>query len=302
MGKQKERSFRSKKKIRKVPKRYKSRKRYKSHKSRKRYKSRKSLKTKQFKKKYKIKDVPFSKSMNLGSDASTFGIDYHYQNYNNIMDFLSIELKNDDIYYFDDPSSAFLVYDPTTGKIKVSELTFKMFQDILLTNIDKSRYIPIILDIRKKNNYSISHANIILLDTELKQIELFEPLGYRDYKKSKKDKLFETEYLTTNVSTNTEESVNIYKKMKKVKKYFKQFLPDYKFIDISNILKKSTFQSIYDKYNGYCITWSILYIHYRIINPNVSIKNLVSYLNSKINLNLLLRYSKYIEDTLKGKN
>ena len=42
--------------------------------------------------KYKIKDVPFSTRMNKGTMASSNMIDYHYQSYGIIMDFLVIKL------------------------------------------------------------------------------------------------------------------------------------------------------------------------------------------------------------------
>ena len=44
--------------------------------------------SKKLKKKYKIKDVPVSRHMNKGTMASSNVIDYHYQAYENITDFL----------------------------------------------------------------------------------------------------------------------------------------------------------------------------------------------------------------------
>ena len=44
-----------------------------------------------------------------------------------------------------------------------------------------------------------------------------------------------------------------------------------------------------------------MYIHYRLLNQNITTAILIDYLYKLINKNLLLRYAKYIEDILKNK-
>ena len=55
-------------------------------------------------------------------------------------------------------------------------------------------------------------------------------------------------------------------------------------------------------HTGFCVTWSILYSHYRFLNPSVPLSVLVKYIHHKINARYILRYAKYIETIVKDKS
>ena len=50
-----------------------------------------------------------------------------------------------------------------------------------------------------------------------------------------------------------------------------KMLPGYTFKNVSEMFKQEGFQMKYDARHGYCVTWSILYIHYRLLNRNIKI-------------------------------
>ena len=78
-------------------------------------------------------------------------------------------------------------------------------------------------------------------------------------------------------------------------------LPTYEYIPPSKYEPKYGLQERLDAFSGLCVTWGILYLHSRVLNPDIPPKRLIDYLDKKINKNVLLRYTKYVEDTLKHK-
>ena len=252
-------------------------------------KSGKKEKKKKTKKKTRdIVDVIFSKNLNKGSLASSNKVDYHYQHQNNILDFLNKLYKQkflDDISFFSKPNDATLNIDIINKKVQPLYISNDFFIRRLKKCLHK-RFTPIsvraLLPINKKDIES--HANIIIIDSKFKKIEIFEPHGY---KKKYSD---------------TYESVSKYhNKIDLLKIYFKKILPKYRLVNIVNHVKNKSFQSRYDARSGYCVTWSTLYAHYRILNPKVKVSKLLHYLKIKIKKNLLLRYASYIEEKLKDK-
>ena len=247
--------------------------------------SKRIKKYKTIKKKMKIKDIPFANSLNKGTFASSNFIEYHYQNYSNIIDFLSKEVSNKNITnvcFFKKPKESFLQVNinKKSNTTKPIYTSFNLFKKNVEKCLKNKRYTPIVVDIIQKEN---NHANIILIDSDSKRVELFEPHGYKSSR------------------SGWDEISGAYEMKKSViNKFFKKLLPDFEFINVVDIIKPS-FQSMYDKGTGYCVTWSILYCHYRIINPHISLKNLTKYLDYRINTTYLLRYAKYIENVLKGK-
>jgi hypothetical protein len=53
------------------------------------------------------------------------------------------------------------------------------------------------------------------------------------------------------------------------------------------------------RHSGFCVTWSILFVHYRILNPDISLNYLMKYLAKKITSKKILQYAKFIEEILK---
>tara|TARA_B100000575_G_C23042108_1_gene599832 strand:- start:353 stop:1138 length:786 start_codon:yes stop_codon:yes gene_type:complete len=238
--------------------------------------------------KNKIKDPPFSKNINQGSDATEGLIQYHYQYYTNITDYIVYLCDKDKqlsnkICLLNDPIEATITFDQTDFKkgivpkyISQSKL-IKFIKECIAT--PKTYFIPILLEtVKEKEN----HANIILIDIRKKHIELFEPHGNRGDESTLHN--IEKTYL---------------KKKRAVKTFFTSFLKDFQFINVVDKLKKYRLQSRYDSNSGYCITWSLLYFHYRILNPRVSYKRIISYIDKKIKLHLLLKYASHVEETLK---
>ena len=86
---------------------------------------------------------------------------------------------------------------------------------------------------------------------------------------------------------------------KLLKKMFSQVLPKYKYISPQTYLPTYGLQARIDAYTGLCVTWSIMYIHYRLLNPDINRKTLVRYM-SKLKKNFLLKYAKYVEETIKN--
>ena len=92
-----------------------------------------------------------------------------------------------------------------------------------------------------------------------------------------------------------------FKVRKNVYKFVKINFPDYEFIPPSKYEPGEGLQARLDAYSGLCVTWCILYLHYRVLNPDVPPKQLIIYLEKKIKRKELLRYTRYVEDVLKGK-
>ena len=246
------------------------------------------------KKQISIIDVPLSNKISLGSDASSGMINYNYQKYYNTFAFLKELIKKDKQIRKN-------VCIPDIGRHWMKgflALNLQNKKNLTLKPVDsinsqskfvkkikhclKHRFVPINLQlIVKRNN---THANIILMDSMKKTIELFEPHGNRS------------------VSSHLESiSQGYYRASKAVRKFFKQHFPSYKFIPPSKYEPSEGLQDKIDAFSGMCVTWSILYIHYRLLNPDVSQKDLVKYLNKTINKRNLLQYTRYVEDIIKHK-
>ena len=92
-----------------------------------------------------------------------------------------------------------------------------------------------------------------------------------------------------------------FRKAKDLKKFMSRILPNHNFRNVSEMFKQEGFQMKYDARHGYCVTWSILYIHYRLLNPDIQLNAIIQYIYYYITKNKLLRYAKYIETVLKNK-
>lgn len=231
---------------------------------------------KKLKNKYNIKDVPMEKKENKGTVESSGSVDYHYQRLDNISMFLSkISSKLDHVYVNDDLT---IEYDIKTHKIKSLYSTLDYFKDKLNEKKDK-HFVAVTFNVQL---ITFSHANVILIDNKNKNIEFFEPHGHKD-------------------DDSTLEGVKgaYFQKAKYLKKFMKDILPDYKFKNVSEMFKQEGFQMKYDARHGYCVSWSILYVHYRLLNPDVKLDVLIQYIYYYITKNKLLRYAKYIETVLK---
>jgi len=251
------------------------------------------------KSKQKIIDPPFARTLSKGTQASPgcCAIDYqedrgeyHYQSYENVAILLESLIENDksiekDLYLFDKTSDAFLDYDLQSDILKPLSLDKKKFRKSIEKGIDsKSLFIPIILNL-SLDRYD-NHANILVVNKLTKHIELFEPHGAR-----------------TSSSELGGVASAYQKKKRALRKFFKDYLPKYRVINVVDAIKHSAFQTTEDPkgHSGFCVTWSILYAHYRFLNPRTPLRTLILYIHKKINERYILRYAKYIEMIAKGK-
>mgnify|MGYP001282823766 CR=1 FL=1 len=241
----------------------------------------------------KIIDPKLSKRKHHGTAATPNEIFYHYQKYSNIMEYLSKLIRKEkikNVLLFKNPIHNLLSLDLNNSKKipKPYYISSKEFENKIKNSLAKYRIIPIVLSIDMKSDSEEggrdSHANMIIIDTKTKKIELFEPHGSRS-----------TSSELGNVSA------AYTKKQRRLKKYFKHLLKDYQFINVVDSIKRSAFQILYDpdEHTGYCVTWATLYANYRILNMNIKPQYLVKYLDKTIHTKKLLNFAATIEDTLK---
>ena len=280
----------------------KTKQKTKQKKNKQKHKLKKQVRSK--KTKLNIIDVPLSTRISLGTLASDGYIGYHYQAYDNIYDFFTKLIKQynnlNDLLCFPDKKdewmNSFIKVNLDPKDLKSSELVIqnmnlrnpnenlKIILDVVKTCENKGKRFFILTVMLIVPGKAGSHANIVVIDLHEKTIELFEPHGNRSVKS-------ELESI----------SRAYFKVSKNVQRFFSMYLPDFKYIPPSEYEPKSGLQARLDAFSGLCVTWSILYLHYRVLNPDVHPKKLINYLDKKVSKNFLLRYTKYVEDVLKHK-
>ena len=239
---------------------------------------------KKIQKEYNIKDVPFSKAVSKGTEASCNHFDYHYQNYSNVMDFFKI-INNSNVSFFK-KGDAFLNLNISNMKEGLYPINkdLKSFITNLRTCIkNKKRFIPVILNLITDEG---AHANILLINKKNKTIELYEPHGSR---------------VSSSILGGV---VGAYKKkIYEIRKFFRSILPKFKVVNVVDYRSGTAFQMARDPshHSGFCVTWTILFSHYRLLNPNLSLSVLINYISMKVTTLKLLQYARYIEDNKKEK-
>lgn len=241
----------------------------------------------------RIVDVDFSTERSKGTAASEGNIDFHYQNYSNIMKFFKT-LGNIDACFFGD-GIAFLDLNVDKKKMivrimNVSNPWASGDKSVFIRNLTRClkqtqyNFVPIILNIKMKKGEN--HANIMLINIRERSIELYEPHGSR-----------------TSQSELGSVVGAYHKKIKALKTFWRDILPEYRVLNAVDYRRGTHFQMEYDpdRNSGFCVTWSILFVHYRLLNPQVKLEYLIKYLSLKITTAKLLQYAKYVEDTIKHK-
>ena len=246
-----------------------------------------------------FKDVPVSKRKLKGSLETLGKIDYHYQKYDNTFKFFDkIMEKNNRIKKVlcipeagDSWMRSFLRVILDSEDIDTSELMVKNVGPVdPLVSVEKfnkmvrkcnKRIIAISVQLIVKGKPG-THANILIIDTKKKHVELFEPHGKRD------------------TSTTMDSLVGAYRISDKlIKKYFHKYFPDYKYISPQVNLPSYGLQAKVDAFNGMCVTYCIMYLHYRVLNPHFSQRTIIKKMLRSLDKPFLLRYAKYVEDTIK---
>ena len=246
-----------------------------------------------------IKDVPISNRKLKGSLETLGNINYHYQKYDNTFKFFDKLLDKDEKLknilcipnIGDSWMRSFLKVILVDNKLSTSELMVKNVKPVdPMVSVKKFNHM--IRKCRKKlvavsvqlivHNKPGSHANMLIIDTIKKTVELFEPHGNR------------SSYTTMD---SLEGAYKISNKL--IKKYFEKYFPNYKYISPKENLPSYGIQAKVDAYSGMCVTWCIMYLHYKILNPYKSQKQLIDNIKKKVDLPFLLKYAKYVEDMIK---
>ena len=250
-------------------------------------------------KKFNVIDVPLADKVSLGSKASIGSIDYHYQKYYNTFAFIKKIIDKEDklknMVCIPDtsdwlPSFVKLNFFKGIDSIKPHLESVKpvdpfVSKDNFMEELNKcmvKRLVPISLEIVVPNVGT--HANVIIIDTKKKTVELFEPHGAR-----------------SNESELESISRAYFKVSKNVHKFVRMNLPEFTYIPPSKYEPEDGLQVRLDAFSGLCVTWSILYLHYRILNPDLNPKKLMEYLDKTFTIKKILRYTRYVEEVLKGK-
>jgi len=237
-----------------------------------------------------IKDF-LAKELSKGPNEEQGKINYYYQSYSNVYNYFFLLTRyynfdkilcmpnfvvkfkniilNNSIVWFEN-TNTIIIPRKITEEIKFCESK----SDLRFT------YFTLVQEESdKKKSKNSSHANIMVVDMYKKTIERFEPYGQLDFNlESKLDYLIRSKLLDVIE------------------------LSDYEYIapvDISPIIG---LQNKADSYEGMCVTFTILYLQTRLMNPDIPQKEIVDYYlkkNSKQITEIILKYAKFIELTLK---
>jgi hypothetical protein len=249
-------------------------------------------KTKKTKKTQKIKDPSFASTLHKGTKASSSCAlcqnKYHYQDYEIFARYLEIVVDEGGFTYVEIPkdmSDMTMGLRMNSGHLRPYYVSESKFMGVIKKgqSSKKVSLIPIILNLEVKG--SSNHANCLVIHKATKTIELFEPHGHR-----------------TSASTLGGQVGAYGQKMRFLKRYWDKRLPDYTVVNVVDAVKQTAFQTDKDPddHSGFCVTWSLLYTHYRILNPSVPYKTLLSYIDRKVTTRILLRYARKVEETLKS--
>ena len=225
-------------------------------------------------KKPSIKNPPMASSINLGTLATTGGINYHYQDSTNILYFIQ-ELRKRNKQIQKHICVPRKIIDWNEIKItKHHKVETQDFKGKVKHCFYKHTLVPVSVLIEHNDGLTQYHSNLVLINKRSKQIELFEPKQhYKPFTKA----------------------------YKALEIYMKDIFPDFDFIHVSKYITCPAFQNKYDTYSGMCLSWSALYLHYRILNLNRNYKDILRHMNKYITLTKLLNHAKYVEDIIKSK-
>ena len=219
-------------------------------------------------------------------------INYYYQHFDNIISYFKIVMRsftkfsilcipNFIIRYGDFVDKTAIVIDVPQKSIIYGTRMKQAIDKCINENSARFIFFSIILRFGKFN-----HANMCVIDLEKRTLERFEPHGASFYFGKMKD-------------YKDNEEVNIL--MKKVV-LDDLDLRDFKYISPEKISPFIGVQGKADAYCGMCVTISMMYLHLRILNPDIPQKGLIKFLmkRSKEKLKeMILKYAKHVEEKLK---
>jgi len=229
----------------------------------------------------------------LGPTAEPGEIDFYYTKLHNIPLFIKYLMK--DIKFEKivcNMNNIYITYGTTYFKNTIfynadnDEMTLPSnLKDEIIKCSLTNRYNYIYISINWLNNLD-GHANILLIDNLNKTIERFEPHGKK-----------------IGFDRNSIWQKNLDNKFNNKKLLNYLHLEDYKYISPEIFEPKFGIQAKADIYGGMCFTYCIIYLQLRIMNPDLDRKLIIKYLLSKSKkeiIDIILKYAKYIENTLKA--
>lgn len=221
-----------------------------------------------------------------GPKEKAGSINYHYQHYDNVYNYFMIELLEANkfktlcvpqfyVQWGDYVTRTAVAYNIETNELLYSPLMnnaiYKCYKK------KKTRFIYFTFIIIPTKKAQLTHANIVIIDLDRETVERFEPYGHGWH-------------------TSVIDSVFTDKIMKRIG--FEKF----KYISPKKLSPLLGIQSKADAYNGMCVTITMLYLHLRILHPDKTPQSIIKTLlkKSKDELtNIILRYAKHVEKTLK---
>lgn len=232
-----------------------------------------------------------AKEISLGPKAKKTEINYNYQDYDNVFNYFMIVftkrkrlkimcIPNFILYYGEFETKAALAYNMETDVLYHAYEDRSKNEIIRCSNKLDTRFIYFTFIVISSEREKITHANIVIIDLVKKTYERFEPRGREtNEEETKLNKLFKS----------------------RVKKVLG--LDDFKYISPTNISPMIGIQSIADSYCGMCITISMMYLHMRILNPDIPQRKLVKFIinrNKNDLKKMILKYARHVEETLKS--
>ena len=227
-----------------------------------------------------------------GPKAKPGKINYHYQSFDNIINYFIITLRQFTEYKILCVPDFIYQFDGHVGKAGMI-ISLEDYEIIMGNNIKNAikdcftsdvRFIFINLILKIKKNYN--HANGIIIDLQQKTLERFEPHGSYYYSGVSK-----YEIINRNINKLFENTI-----LKKMGLNKFTYLAPYK------ISPKYGVQIHADAFCGMCVTISMMYLHLRLLNPDIQQKKIVKFLIDRPKNKLkemILKYASHVEQVLK---
>lgn len=238
-------------------------------------------------------DEYLSDELSQGPKAKPSSIDYNYQHYENIYNYFVIEFKKKRKFKILCAPNFVLKYGKSFEYQIRASIIYNFhkdefyFNDRIVNAVKKClnqtdiRFIFFGFVLINSSSFADTHANMIIVDLYKKTFERFEPYGYGNLRDEKKIDL----------------------RLKEQGKEILGLNKNYKYISPINISPKLGVQSIADAFCGLCVTISMMYLHLRVLNPDISQKKIIKFLvkrDKKDLKTMILKYARHVEVTLKN--
>ncbi|ADO67264.1 hypothetical protein crov231 [Cafeteria roenbergensis virus] len=220
-------------------------------------------------------------------------IGYHYQHYDNIVHYFKIVMRrftkynilcvpNFTVKYGSYIDKTAMIIDINNNQIIYGAKMKKAINECRKSKTARFIFFTLVL---KLQNMSLTHANMVVIDLVQETLERFEPHG-----------------ATFNFGSNSKKENNIVNNIISNQVLSELGLKKFNYISPQQISPFIGVQQTADAYCGMCVTISMMYLHLRILNPDIKQQKLIKFLlkRSKDKLKIMiLKYAKHVEETLK---